>query len=103
MYATNVCLIDGKSSYAARLRLERRVDGIYRDVVNERGPYTARLRLGRRVDGIYRDVVDGTGLGSTQHVYVREEEWTVFIEMSLLEACTACLRLGRRVVGYFST
>ena len=38
----------------------------------------------KNMDGIYRDVVDGTGLGSTQHVYVWEEEWTVFIEISLL-------------------
>ena len=32
-----------------------------------------------------------------QHVYVWEEEWTVFTEMSLLEKglCTARLRLGK--------
>ena len=38
--------------------------------------HTARLRLGKiRVDGIYRNVADEKG--RTQHVYVWEEEWAV--------------------------
>ena len=39
----------------------------------------------------------------TQHVYVWEEEWAVFIEMSLVEQTLAArLRLGRRVDGCFT-
>ena len=41
----------------------------------KKGVGTARLRLGRRVDGIYRDVVAGKRL--VQHVYVWKEEWAV--------------------------
>ena len=44
--------------------LTEKVRRMFRDV-DGKGANTTRLRLGRRVGGIYRDVVGGTDFGST--------------------------------------